>query len=72
MTGIWLFSPTPDHQRSDHTSLTEEAVDDSKEAAHGADHRRHYLIFPLNLLVTLQSQLGQTKQLAGGRHAGVQ
>lgn len=33
--------------------LTKEAVDDPKEAAHGADHRGNDFISPLNLLVTL-------------------
>lgn len=50
------------------SSLTKEAVDDSKEAAHGADHRGHDLISPLNLLVTPQPHLSQTQQLAGGSH----
>lgn len=48
--------------------LTKEAVDDSKEATHGADHGGHYLISPLDLLVTLQPHLSQTQQLAGGGH----
>lgn len=48
--------------------LTKEAVDDSKEAAHGADHRGNNLISPLNLLVTPQAPLSQTQQLVGGSH----
>lgn len=52
------------------TSLTEEAVDDSKEAAHGADHRGHDLVSPLDLLVTFQPQLGPIQQRAGRSHGG--
>ena len=51
--------------------LTKEAVDDSKEAAHGADHRGHDLVPPLNLLVALQPHLHQTQQLAGRSHDGL-
>lgn len=52
------------------SSLTKEAVDDSKEAAHGADHRGHDLVSPLDLLVTLQAHLSQSQKLAGGSHVG--
>lgn len=33
---------------------TEEAVDDAKEAAHGADDRRDHLVTPFNLLITAE------------------
>lgn len=64
------MSTIPDSTRKASTtpSLTKEAVDDSKEAAHGADHRGNDLISPLNLLVTPQPHLSQTQQLAGGSH----
>lgn len=52
------------------SALTKEAVDDSKEATHGADHRGHDLVSPLDLLVTLQAHLSQPQKLAGGSHVG--
>lgn len=58
---------------------TEEAVDDAKEATHGADDRRDHLIAPFNVLITAEQTLwtailrgwGQLKgqNPGSGRHA---
>lgn len=57
---------------------TEEAVDDAKEATHGADDRRDHLIAPFNVLITVEQTLwtpilrgwGELKgqNLGSGRH----
>lgn len=49
-------------------SLTKEAVNDPEKAAHGADHRGHDLVSPLDLLITLQAHLSQAQQFTGVRH----
>lgn len=58
---------------------TEEAVDDAKQATHGADDRRDHLIAPFNVLITAEQALwtsilggwGELKgqNLGSGRHA---
>lgn len=56
------------------TSLTEEAVNDAKEAAHGADHRGHHLVTPPVVIAAVRPPRAhplvglQQQRLQGGCH----